>query len=86
MIKILPGNGCYELVTPYDSGFVADLKALIPYSQRTYNRDRKTWTIGARYGQTAQDLCQKYFGRTPELPATSGAMTRLGLITVYYVG
>lgn len=86
MLKILPGNGCYELVTPYDSGFVADLKALIPYGQRTYNKDRKTWTIGARHGRTVQDLCLKYFGRVPELPELNTSASKLGLLTVFYLG
>ena len=86
MIKIIPDNGSYELITPYDPGFVADLKALIPYGQRVYNRDRKTWSIGGKHGQIIQDLCLKYFGRAPELPKLNTSTSKLGLLTVFYLG
>ena len=86
MIKIIPDNGNFELITPYDPGFVADLKALVPYGQRVYNRDRKTWSIGGKHGQTIQDLCLKYFGIEPDLPNLSSPITKLGLLTVLYIG
>lgn len=86
MIKIIPDNGCFELITPYDSDFVTDLKALIPYGQRTYNRDRKTWSIGGKYGQLIQDLCLKYFGKAPELPKLNTSASKLGLLTIFYLG
>ena len=86
MIKILADNGSYELHTPYDPGFVSDLKALVPYGQRTYNRDRKTWTVGGKHGQLIKDLCLKYFGVDPHLPDLGPTATKLGLFTVLYIG
>lgn len=84
--SIKADNGNYELVTPYDPGFVADLKSLIPFGQRVYNRDRKTWTVDSRHGQLIQSLCRKYFGVEPVLPKLAVASTVVGLLEILYIG
>ena len=86
MIRILPYNGNYEVITPYDPGFVADLKSLIPYDQRVYNKDRKSWTVGRKHGQLVTELCLKYFKERPTLPHLAAASTTVGLLKVLYLG
>ena len=84
--NIKADNGNYELQTPYDPEFVSDLKSLIPFGERVYNRDRKSWTVDRKHGQLVQSLCQKYFGITPKLPALAAASTIVGLLEILYIG
>lgn len=84
--SIKADNGNYELLTPYDPEFIADLKSLVPFGERVYNRDRKSWTVDKKHGQLLQNLCQKYFHMTPALPALAAASTIVGLLKILYVG
>lgn len=84
--KIVENAGAYEIFTPYEGGFVRELKALVPASERCYNADRKTWTVAEKYGRQIAELCCRYFGTRPILPViTSGAETT-GILTVLYIG
>jgi len=81
--------GGYELITGYDAGFVADLKATIPASYRKYDPERKSWIISAQYGGAAVDLIQRHFGHgldidLPLLVPTEQEVT--GILKVLYIG
>src|SRR5919109_2280678 len=72
--QLTPDSGGIAVKTPYDPGFVADLKSSIPYTDRRWKQDSKTWVVTPSHGATLQNLCNKYFGEMPLLP--TGLNTR----------
>jgi hypothetical protein len=74
--------------TPYNPGLVAQLKALIPYSDRRWDPDRKAWLVAPSHGPTLQKLCDQYFDEIVDLPNTSGTQPEevLQVFEVRYIG
>jgi DnaJ-class molecular chaperone with C-terminal Zn finger domain len=86
--QLTSDGGGISVKTPYDPGFVADLKSTIPYTDRRYKPETKTWIVTPSYGTTLQDLCNKYFGEMPLLPTglnVSPAITQK-ILDVRYIG
>ena len=50
--------GNLTVETPYNRGFVAQLKALIPYNDRRWDADRKAWLVRSDHGSTIQKLVE----------------------------
>ena len=42
--------------------FIDDLKATIPWRDRSYDPDTYQWNIDGSYREAFQDLCDKHFG------------------------
>lgn len=84
--RIIENGGAYEIITPYEGGFVRELKTIVPASERCYNGDRKTWTVAEKYGKTIADLCCRYFGTRPALPVITTSAETTGILTVLYIG
>ena len=84
--RIIPASGGYEIVTPYMPSFVSELKAIIPASERAYNKERRSWTVSAKHGQTAGALIAKCFGQWVEVPPIRTADTVSKIIEVLYIG
>lgn len=85
---LTPDSGGIVVKTPYDAGFVADLKSRIPYADRRWKGETKVWIVTPSHGATVQDLCNKHFGELPLLP--TGINTRptitQKIIDVRYIG
>ena len=81
-------DGCYELITEYDAGFVTELKATIPASHRRYDPTSRRWKVSAQYGRVAADLIPRYFGVTAQLPSSPPNTERIisGILRVFYIG
>jgi len=69
-------TGWVDLVTPYNAGFVRDLKESIQTSHRKWNPDMKVWQVNQIYLDKAVLLLKKYFDEVttdlltePEVPA-----------------
>jgi hypothetical protein len=74
--------------TPYDRGFVAQLKALIPYADRRWDPDQKAWLVRPDHGPTLQRLCDQFFSEIINLPKTDDAKPEqeLRIFEVRYIG
>lgn len=83
--KILATAGGFEIVTPYLRSFVEDLKAAVPAGDRAYNKDRSTWTVTAKHGQTVTALIARHFGENLSLPAVN-VKPEIGVIELLYLG
>lgn len=81
-------SGAIAVKTPYDPGFVADLKSSIPPSDRRYKPEVRQWFITPSYGTTLQNLCMKYFNELPLLPDTKNVKPTIvqRIIDVRYIG
>lgn len=49
--------------TPYNPGFVTDLKEVIPKDYRYWDKDERVWVINYSYEEEILDLCSNYFER-----------------------
>lgn len=85
-VKILPASGGYEVITPYEYGFVNDLKTMIPSSDRAYNSTRGSWSVAQKHGDLIVRLIERWFGETVTLPALQAAAAQLGILEVLYIG
>jgi len=86
--KLTPDAGAIAITTPYDAGFVTELKSLIPYTDRRWKGDSKQWIVTPSHGATLQNLCMKYFNELPLLPdiANTKPKVKQQIIDVRYVG
>ena len=84
--KIIPQSSGYEIVTPYSQSFVTELKATIPASERAYNKDRKTWSVAAKHGQTVGAMIEKHFDQVVTVPPIRTVDTVSKILQVLYVG
>lgn len=48
--------------TPYDPGWLPDMKGFVPYRERVWRRDYKLWWIGDRYVTGVLRMSKEYFG------------------------
>lgn len=81
-------SGTIAITSPYDAGFVTELKSAIPASERRYKPESKSWVVSPRHGKTLQDLCMKYFNELPLLPnvANIKPIVRQRILEVRYIG
>src|SRR5690242_18531984 len=81
-------SGAIAVKTPYDPGFVADLKSSIPNTDRRYKPESKQWVVTPSHGATLQNLCNKYFGEIPLLPqiANIKPTVQQKILDVRYIG
>jgi len=86
--SLTPDSGGIAVKTPYDPGFVNELKSAIPYTDRRWKADNKVWIVTPSHGATLQNLCNKYFNELPLLP--TGLNTRptitQKIVDVRYIG
>ena len=84
---IQPTSGGYALKTPYNAGFVAQLKVSIPTTERKFDPNSKVWIVSANYGQTAQQLIMTHFGELVMIPqVVVKASAQMKLLEVRYLG
>jgi len=85
---LTPDGGGIAVKTPYDPGFVSELKSSIPNTDRRYKPESKQWVVTPRHGATLQNLCNKYFGELPLLPTGLNAkpVIKQQILDVRYIG
>lgn len=54
-------NGDVELRTPYNAGFVAALKSMIPWDCRDWDQERKVWSVDAIYANEAIRIVTSWY-------------------------
>lgn len=81
-------SGAIAVRTPYDPGFVNELKSTIPYTDRRWKGESKQWIVTPSHGATLQNLCNKYFGEMPLLPTGLSAKPKVAqkIIDCRYIG
>jgi hypothetical protein len=62
-VAIMSANkgGGRTFETPYNAGFVDDLKNNIPYNMRQWNPEKKRWVVAPEMADTAADIASQYF-------------------------
>lgn len=85
---LTPDSGGIAVKTPYDPGFVSELKSKVQPNERRYKPEAKQWIVSVRHGKTVQDLCNKYFNELPLLPQLANVRPAVQqrIIEVRYIG
>ena len=75
------------LHSPYNQGFIAALKAELPYAARKWNPTQKCWLVDPAQGQKVRELVLQHYGvnvKVPTLQKSTKPETRL--LEVRYIG
>lgn len=85
---LIADGDAISVVTPYDAGFVAQFKMMVPASDRRWDGEKKRWIVTPRHGKTLQDLCMTYFSEIPLVPEFSSTkpVTKSQIMDVRYIG
>lgn len=54
-----------SVFTPYDAGFIADLKATVPYAFRSWEPAAKCWKVESRFLSAVSELILKHYKTQP---------------------
>jgi len=64
-----------------------DLKARVPYSDRTWDKENKVWRVAARHGQTLVDWARRWYGEDVTLPkVATQAVEETRILDLRYLG
>jgi hypothetical protein len=76
------------LASPYDPLFVIAFKVLVPASGRAWDPVRKVWVIDPAHADDVANLCGRFFGEQPTVPALSTMPTvpEIRTLTLEYLG
>jgi hypothetical protein len=74
--------------TPYNAGFVQELKVVIPETARKFDPGEKAWLVDPAYGTKVQDLIMQFFGQMVMLPqrAATKSVIEQRVLEVRYLG
>lgn len=74
-----------QVHTPYDKAFVSELKFIIPWNQRRWNKPY--WIVDPQYGQDVADLILRFFGEAVSVPG-AGLVNgpELKILRIEYIG
>lgn len=78
-----------RVITPYNAGFVAALKAAIPYTDRAWAKTVAAWEVAPHHAEKIHELIYRHYGEDVQLPpSTVGASLRIEtrILDVRYLG
>lgn len=85
-LRLTPG-GDLAVVTPFHRGFVDDLKATVPYSQRRWDPTAKVWLVADMAAPLVAKLIEQHFGEQVVIPTAAGpAAPVTKLVQLMYLG
>ena len=86
--ELIADGGAIAVKSPYDAGFVNELKSRIQSTERRWKPEIKAWVVSPRHGKTAQELCEKYFNEIPLLPQIASVKPTIKqmILDVRYIG
>lgn len=86
--QLIADGSAIAVKSPYDAGFVNELKSRIQPTERRWKPEIKAWVVSPRHGKTAQELCEKYFNEIPLLPQIASAKPTIKqtILDVRYIG
>ncbi len=76
-------DGSARLYTPFDPGFVEQLKARIPAALRRWDKADKSWVIEAAGIFRAVSLAEQYYDEVVDIPTTPPEPQRFRPVTPY---
>jgi len=79
-------KGSLVLRCDYDPDLVAELKTQIPYTDRSWDPDRKTWLVAPKHGQLVASLVAQYLGDLVMIPGVPVVQVTTEILEVKYVG
>ena len=74
--------------TPYDPGFVTNLKLQIPPTERRWDPAKKVWVVDPSHGQYVSNLCKQFFGEHVHVPKgnVKGQSPERRILEIRYLG
>ena len=86
--ELIADGNAIAVKSPYDAGFVNELKSRIQSTERRWKPEIKAWVVSPRHGKTAQELCEKYFNEIPLLPQIASVKPTIKqtILDVRYIG
>lgn len=80
-------NGMYILSCGYEPAMLAEMKAVIPATERKWDNTSKTWAVTAQYGGAIKDLVERYFHKVIQLPNVSqNSVVEFRELKIIYIG
>lgn len=79
-------NGSLIFNSSYDAGLIAALKGAIPYTERTWDHQRKAWIVAPQHGQLLENLCAQHLGIQVKAPITQATVQDIRILDIRYVG
>jgi hypothetical protein len=64
VVSVTEAPGGFNIASPYNAAFVADLKMALPYKARAWNGAAKCWWIAKTEMDTVKALVSKHYGAT----------------------
>ena len=88
MSSLTYSNGSLLLRTPYSAALVADLKSLVPASERKWDGTQKAWAVAPEHAALLVDLVRRHCRETVTIPSlpTLTARRETRVLEVRYVG
>lgn len=89
--RLIPmADGSYGLESSYDAGFVAALKASLPYGARRWDAVQKLWRVAPGYEKTLGQLTTQYLGVSLDVQrdmfSSQKPKSTIRLVKVEYIG
>ncbi len=74
--------------TPFNNGFVTELKTVVPFTARIWDNPRKVWIIAPGYGAVVAQLIKNYFGLDEQIPnmQVKSSIIEQAIYEVHYIG
>lgn len=73
--RIEPFDGSLLVRTPYNAGFVDELKAMIPWGERSWASASKYWVVDEKHEDIVTHLIQRYYGAFEIIDPDTGDVT-----------
>jgi hypothetical protein len=67
-VNVIAEGNDLVIFSPYDAGFVAEIKTNIPVGDRIFDRDKVAWVIGGKHSTAVKDLIFKYYQQVVTMP------------------
>jgi len=88
MSSLTLDHGEMIVQTPYDPGFVAELKTAIPATERKFDPKRKAWVVAPEHGNLVASLITLHFGEMVFVPQLTNQKppVETKILEIHYVG
>lgn len=73
--RIEPFDGSLIVRTPYHPGFVDELKAMVPWGERSWASESKYWLVDEEHEEIVVHLIRRYFGAHEVVDTDTGEVT-----------
>jgi hypothetical protein len=74
--------------SPYDAGLIADLKSHIPFTERSWDKNRRVWLVAPQHAKLLARLVDRHLGEDLPLPQVKqvAPIAETRILEVRYLG